>query len=206
MSAKFNLIHPDKDISEAEGFGSIFISAIVIVSVVVISLLYFQLPPAAGWLILMFLAFGFRPLTRRFYADWVKDEDIIGELLFDVDSIAWSGKLNNETLDVKHISAVDLVYNYVKGRQFSYKDIIHNGLAVIVVKMDSGNIVTLKFVIEKTAQIDSLKPIWREYYRQGIKIRESMGKYEVKTILFKGNLSFEDIKKFKEELNTDHFY
>ena len=206
MSAKFNLIHPDKDISEAEGFGTIFISAIVIVSVVVVSLLYFRIPPMAGWLILMFLAFGFRPLTRRFYSDWVKDVDIIGELIFDVDSIKWSGEQINETIEVAHISTIDLVYNYVKGRQFSYKDIIHNGLARIVVKMDSGKMITLKYVIEKTAQIDSLKLIWREYYRQGIKIRESMGKYEVKTILFKGNLSFEDIKKFKEELNTEQFY
>lgn len=60
----------------------------------------------------------------------------------------------------------------------------------------------LKFLIETEQQLEELKPVWKDYYQQKIKIKEIMEKYEVRTLLFeKVNFSFYEMQELKKGLN-----
>ena len=154
---------------------------------------------ALGWL-------G-RPLTRKLFGDYAKKGDIIGKLTLDTTSMTSTNDNSNQVINCADISSLNLKYNYIQGQQFTYKDIIHNGLAHLSIRTKSNQTLQFKFLIETEEQLKALKPIWKEYYRQRIKIRESMGKYDIKTILFeKDNLSFDKMQELKKELNVESFY
>ncbi len=207
MTATFKQIKGDKDISEKEGFGTMVISSFIIVGFGVFVMKKFNVDPLIIGLTMLALAWLGRPLTRKLLGDFAKSSDIIGDLIFETNSIT-STKLNSiEVINCIDLSSINLKYNYIQGRQFAYKDIIHNGLALLTFQTKSNQSLQFKFLIETEEQLKVLKPIWKEYYRQQIKIKESMGKYDIKTILFeKENLSFEKMQELKKELNVENFY
>ncbi|MBK9636779.1 MAG: hypothetical protein IPO63_02835 [Bacteroidetes bacterium] len=207
MNLKFKRIKDDKDISEKEGFGTMVISSFIVVGLWVLMIKTFNVNPFVAGLTMLTLAWLGRPLTRKLLGDFAKKSDIIGELTLDTTSITWTKDKTNKILSCADISSLNLKYNYIQGQQFTYKDIIHNGLAQLTIQTKSNQTWQVKFLIETTEQLKVFKPIWKEYYRQGIKIRESMGKYEIKTILFeKDNFSFDKMQELKKELNIDSFY
>ncbi|MFN8277367.1 MAG: hypothetical protein U0T84_07790 [Chitinophagales bacterium] len=205
MKVTFKQIKSDKDISEKEGFGTMVISSFIIVGLGVFVIKNFNVNPLIIGLTMLALAWIGRPLTRKLFGDFAKSSDIIGDLIFETNSIT-STKVNSiEVINCVDLSSINLKYNYIQGQQFAYKDIIHNGLALLTFQTKSNQTLQFKFLIETNEQLKALKPIWKEYYKQQIKIRESMGKYDVKTILFeKDNLSFEKMKELKRELNLEN--
>lgn len=207
MKVTFKQLKDDKDISEKEGFGTMVVSSFIIVGLGVFMIKTFNVNPFITGLTMLALAWLGRPLTRKLLGDFAKQTYIIGELTFDTDSIKWTKDNSIEILNCADMASLNLNYNYIQGRQFAYKDIIHNGLAHLIIQTKSKQILQLKFLIETEEQLKTLKPIWKEYYRQRIKIKESMGKYDIKTILFeKDTLSFDKMQELKKELNVDSFY
>lgn len=207
MTAIFKQIKDDKDISEKESSGTIIVSSLIIVGFGVFMVKTLHVYPLIVVLIMLASAWVGRPLTRKLFGDFAKESDIIGNLTFDISSIAWSRNNLNQVLKCADISSLNLKYNYIQGRQFAYKDIIHNGLAHLTIQTKAKQTLQVKFLIETEEQLNALKPIWKEYYRQGIKIRETMGRYEVKTILLeKDNLPYDKMQALKKELNVESFY
>ena len=207
MTATFKQLKDDKDISEKEGFGTMGISSIIIVGLGVVMIKLFNIDPLVTGLTMLALAWLGRPLTRKLLGDYAKKGDIIGELRFDTTSISWVKDNSNLVLSCADLVSLDLKYNYIQGRQFAYKDIIHNGLALLTIQTKFNHTLKVKFLIETEEQLNDLKPIWKEYYKQRIRIRESMGKYDIKTMLFeKSPLSFDKMQELKKELNVDSFY
>ncbi len=207
MTASFKQIRDDKDISEKEGFGTIVISSFIIVGLGVFMVKTLNVNPFVTGLTMLALAWLGRPLTRKLFGDYAKKRDIIGELTLDTTSITSKKDNSNQVINCADISSLNLKYNFIQGQQFAYKDIIHNGLAHLSIQTKSNQALQFKFLIETEEQLKALKPIWKEYYRQRIKIGESMGKYDFKTILFEmDNLSFEKMQELKKELNVDSFY
>ena len=207
MTASFQQIRVDKDITEKEGFGTMIISSFLIVALGVFMIKTLKVNPFITGLTMLALAWLGRPLTRKLFGDFPRKNDIIGKLTFSTTSITWTKDNSNQVINCIDISSIDLKYNYIKGRQFSYKDIIHNGLAHMTIQTNSNQTLQVKFLIETEEQLQILKPIWKEYYGNRIKIKESMGKYGIKTILFeKDNLSFDKMQKLRKELNVDSFY
>lgn len=207
MTASFKQIRVDKDITEKEGFGTMLISSFLIVGFGVFMIKALNVNPFITGLILLALAWLGRPLTRKLLGDFAIQTDIIGELTLDTKSITWTKDNSIEILNCTEIRSLNLKYNYIQGRQFIYKDIIHNGLAHLIIQTNSNQTLQVKFIIETEEQLQILKPIWKEYYRHKIKIKESMGKYDVRTILFeKDTLSFDKMQDLKKELNVDSFH
>ena len=207
MAAIFKQIKDDKNISEKDGFGTIIISSFIIVGLGVFMIRLLNVNPFVTTLTMLALAWLGSPVTRKLFGDFAKKSDIIGELTFDTSSIVSTKDSSNEVLNCADLSSINLKYNYIQGQQFAYKDIIHNGLAHLTIQTKSKETLQFKFLIETEEQLRALKPIWKEYYRQRIMVRESMGKYDIKTILFeKDNLSFDKMQELKKELNVDSFY
>lgn len=206
MPAIFKQIRFDKDISEKENFGIRVIASLIITGFGVILIKVDLLQPIFVALFVVLLASLIWPLERKLFSNWVRVNDIIGDLTFDENMISW---INGEQLiKVQYIDilSIDLRYNHIQGRKFAVRDIIHNGLAQIQLITKEGNTETVKFLIEREEQIQTLKPIWKNLYKMGIEIREKMGGVEIKTILFDSGMAYEQIRKLKKELNVDSFH
>lgn len=189
MSASFKLIRDDKAITEREGFSTILVSSLAIVGLSVVMIRAWNVHPLVTALTMLALAWAGRPLTRKFLGDYAQPGDVCGELTFSTITLKWIKDGSANMLYSAEISGMQLQYNYIQGRQFSSYDIIHNGLAQLTLQTKTNQTIQLKFLIETEAQLNALKPIWKEYDDQGIKISERMGKYAIKTVHFTTNKS-----------------
>ena len=104
------------------------------------------------------------------------------------------------------LESIYINYNHIKGKSFSAKDIIHNGLAEIKLYTKDEELKKFKFLIENENQINDLKPIWKNLYLSGIFIREKLGNHEHKTIMFDGDLTDDKLKSLMTELQVSSFY
>ncbi len=187
MPASFKLIRDDKAITEREGFSTILVSSLAIVGLSVVMIRVWNVHPLVTALTMLALAWAGRPLTRKFLGDYAQPGDVCGELTFSTIALKWIKDGSANMLHSADISGMQLQYNYIQGRQFSSYDIIHNGLAQLTLQTKTNQTIQLKFLIETEAQLNDLKPIWKEYDDQGIKISERMGKYAIKTVHFTTN-------------------
>lgn len=184
MLVSFKQIRSDKNISEKGEFETIIIPCLILLGLTVFLIKSLHVHPLiVGISALGAIWFG-KSFIRKYYSDWIKKKDVIGEIIFERNMISFVRDATAENIDINDIVEIDLHYNYIQGKQFAYKDIIHNGLAQIKIGLKSGSTTTIKFIIEQEEQLDKLKPIWEELYNSGITIKEKMGKYEHKTILF----------------------
>ena len=193
-------IRKDKDSQEKEGFGIRFLLAVGIVGIHIFLLLHFHLHPSFITLSLLLFGFTFRPLTRRFYSDWVRKKDVVGEVIFTTKYIQVTQQDQLKSIDMSQIRTLRFQYNYIQGKQFSSKDILHNGIASLQCTNTSGETEEIKCLIENEKQLAGLKPILKAYYLMGIEIHETMGKYAIKTLLFDADLSYAKIQAYKKEL------
>ena len=190
MKVIFKQIDSKKDISEKDGFGVNLLSAFIVTAVSLGLMKVFRAPVyLIMTLIILYVFFG-RKLVRNLFSDKVKKDDIVGDLEFNMDYFT----TQNEKVFYSDLKSINLQYNYIKGQQSHPKGIIHNGLAELRFRLKTGNEKLLKFVIENRNQIEDLKPIWKEIYLSGVFIREKMGKYEVKTVMFYADLTYEKIQ------------
>lgn len=201
----FKRIRNDKDIREKEGFGTQFISSLILVGLHILALVYFHVSISLVTFSLIIFAFAFRPLTRRFYPDWARKKDIMGDVCFDSNQVKSTFSNEEIIIELRQISSLDFTYNYIQGKQFSTRDIIHNGMAQMVFTYSTGEKQELKWLIENKKQLDAFKPILKAYYLLGINIQERMGKYAIKTILLDAELTHAKIQEYKKELNQTHF-
>ncbi len=185
MQIKLKQIRDSKNITEKDGFGVTVLYGLLGTGLFYL-LTYLQISNFIG-LIIVFLFVRFsRPFFRKYHSDWIKKEDVIGLLSFD--HIFLSSSVNkNLIINYCDISSINLRYNYIKGNQFATLDIIHNGLAEIKIITNQKETKTFKFIIEEKEQLEKLTVIFQELYKKGIEIKESMGKYDVKTVLFDAN-------------------
>ena len=205
MTIVFRQIRDEMDIAEKESFGTILLSSIIILSIGLFFLIELHANPFITTIIMIFFAWFGRPIFRKFYGDFAKKTDFIGKVTFDENSICYLKDKKERKVNFNEINSINFNYNYVQGKQFAYKDIYHNGLTHLLITTNSKQEISIKFLIEKEQQLKNLKPIWTNLYKQGIKIKESMGKYNVKTILFDSSdsFSYEKIQELKKDLNID---
>ena len=202
MGVTFKQVSENKDISEIEGFGTILVSSFIIVGIGLFMIKIANIHPIVTVLTMLALGWLGRPLTRKLFGDYANNSDIIGELALDTTSITWINNNGIQVLNCSDIDSIILRYNYIQGQQFAFKDIIHNGLAIMTIQTKLNHTAHVKFLIETKQQLEELKPVWKDYYQQKIKIKEIMGKYEVRTLLFeKVNFSFDEMQEFKKGLN-----
>ena len=208
MKVAFKQINPLKDIRESEGvylFRIFFMVLILLIPIVLFlkttgnALLKVALVPFIFWVV--------KPIIHKYSWKKAKLKDIVGELSFSTSSIILTNDSTEIIIPIKELTNLNLNYNYIQGYGFSYKDIIHNGLAMLIITTSDRKTLEVKFLIETIEQLNDFKLIWKEYYKRGIKINEFMGEYKVRTILFENRLlTYDEIQKLKTELNVDNFW
>lgn len=206
MKTIFKQIRIDKDISEKDGFGVVFISSILMAVIIVFLTIEFEFPVYLIFILILIYVFFGRLQIRKLFSDWPRRKDIIGTLEVDENCIKIKNKSKNETINLSDLKSIYLHYNHIQGKLYASRDIIHNGLAELKLKTKDNKEQSIKFLIENEKQINDLKPIWKTIYLSGVFVREKMGKYEVKTVMFDGKLTDEKIRGLKTELNVDSFY
>jgi hypothetical protein len=210
MPVEFKQIRIDKDIREKYGEITIILLTIIFIVVLFLLINVFHLRKSivvVSSMLFFLVSFVYlKHLIRVFFPDWARKSDVIGKISFDQQIISWIENGQKEIVNVNEINEIRFHYNYVQGGQFKYYDIIHNGLALLILKTKSDKELKIKCLIEKKDQLKSLFPIWKEYYKMGIKVREMMGNGKIRTILFDRKLTSIKIKKLKEELNVSSFF
>ncbi|WP_075590158.1 hypothetical protein [Labilibacter marinus] len=179
----------------------IFIYALVIIPLGFLGIHSTILIALLGILIFVDINYG-----RTLFPDWIKEDDIIGNVIFTEDRLTRVGKKVKFELEFKEFSEITFYHNYIKGQRFSSKDIKHNGLARLEINFKNGNKESVKILIENGKQLNDLKLVLRVWYKMGIRTKEYMGHSELKTILFKSDHSFDEIQRLKKELNVSSFY
>lgn len=134
MGATFKQVSENKEISEKEGFGTILVSSFIIVGIGLFMIKIANIHPLVTVLTMLALGWFGRPLTRKLFGDYANNSDLIGELVLDTTSISWINNNSIQVLNCSDIDSINLRYNYIQGRQFAFKDIIHNGLAIMTIQ------------------------------------------------------------------------
>ncbi len=153
-------------------------------------------------LILLLIVYSTR-FIRILYKDWVFKKDVVGFINFDSDIIT----TDNESVQImtSDINKIKLTYNYIKGKKYNPRDIVHNGLASIQITIKTNNVNDFVFLIESKNQLEELSEILKDYYRKQIQINEYLGRHNVKTFLLRPKVDwkYDDIRKIKSELKIE---
>ena len=200
MTENFKHIRDDKETRDSDNtlFAGVYILSLSVLTI----LLFRKLTTNKVFYLFIVVAiiYSYR-LIRVLYKDWVRQKDIIGSVEFGSDRIKISN-LKHEIL-VSNISSLKIHFNYIKGKQFNRKDIIHNGLATLTVDLKNKTREKIIFLIETKVQLENLRLIFKDFYKAGIDIHEHFCRENVKTFLLKADWKYSDIQKIKTELNIN---
>lgn len=181
---KFNQISNTCPIDNSANFFWISVGTVILAIVLFLFQQRFQFSKTSLIPLILFCVFILKR-SRSFLPDWTNSKDKIGEVEF-VEKVIQINNTGNQIKD-SEIDAIYFRYNFIRGRNFAAKDIIHNGLAELKLTIKSGDIKTLKFVIETEEQFDYLKTVFKKWYNQGIEIKEEFTNQKLKTICLNVN-------------------
>jgi hypothetical protein len=200
MRATFKHIRSDKVTRDSEN--TLITALYILISFGLIYRILSKVTSNALIYILIFLALAYSTkLIRKFYKDWVVKKDVIGIVKFETEKITIS--TDTEEILTSDILNIKLIFNYIQGKQYHSRDIIHNGLAKIKIISKAYIETDIVFLIETKSQLENLGKILKEYYRKQIKIDEFLGRNKVKTFLLRPNWKYEEKQKLKRELKLD---
>ncbi len=201
----FKLIRPDKASLEPDQDKAFLRSIPIIIAVCAIAVWW----DLKGILVLLSaLAFVLQLLgiPRRLLPDWPKEKDVIGELHADDLGLRRIGNGDDVHLQFKDVRTAVLAHNHIKGEPLGPKDILHNGIATLTLGMKDGSERTLKFLVESREQVSDMEILLSTMYKQGIQLKEHVGRLRLKTILFKHGRSYAEIQALKKDLGVGGFY
>jgi hypothetical protein len=140
---------------------------------------------------------------RRYFPDWTSKKDKIGEIEFK-EQILKFDNFDNQ-INYSDVKKINFRYNFIKGRNFTSRDIIHNGLAELKITTNNSEIIKFKFIVESEEQFKFLKSVFKYWYKQGIEIREEFTNQKIKTVCLEviGNKSYTEIQKLKNEIKKE---
>lgn len=100
---------------------------------------------------------------RRFNSDWVRPKDVIGNLIITKDGVYSENPFKE--IFINEMAGLELRQNYIKGKRYLPRDIIHNGIAELKIKLKIGEDQRYIFLIENKEQFKYLGTTLKEYYR-----------------------------------------
>ena len=200
MKQIFKHIKDDKKTRDSD---NTLITAVYILTLSALTLLLFHESTINMiFYLIVFVAIIYSSRFLRFlYKDWAYKNDIIGLVTFDSDWIQIENV--NQRISIANISKLTLQFNYIKGKRFNHRDIIHNGLATLKIDLKDNESKKFTFLIETKEQLENLSQILKDFYKAGIKIEEYFCRNSVKTFLLKTDWNYAEIQKLKTELNIE---
>lgn len=206
MKATFKLVTYKKSMEEKDSFIVTVITSFILVMAGAYLVIELKINPFIIGILLIGYKYIIGPYIRKQFSDWVKEKDITGTVEFFDDYLEVKNNTNSTKIFYAELESIYINYNHIKGKSFSAKDIIHNGLAEIKLYTKGEELKKFKFLIENENQINDLKPIWKNLYLSGIFIREKLGNHEHKTVMFDGDLTDDKLKSLMTELQVSSFY
>ncbi|MFT6320845.1 MAG: hypothetical protein ACJAT4_001774 [Granulosicoccus sp.] len=196
---KFNQISDKFPIENKDSFFWTIIGTLVMVIFFVLIQQKFQISKISLIALVLVGVFILRR-SRRLLSDWTSDKDKIGEIDFEERFIS----LNKNKTQIRYedLAIIDFRFNFIKGRNFAPKDIIHNGLAEMLLTTKSNDYRRIKFVIETKEQLEFLKSIFQQWYQSGVEIKEEFTNQKIKTICLEvvSNKSYKEIQELMNEI------
>ena len=202
--ATLKYIHPEKDIRNSNNYGwGIFKFCLVLAYFIYILynlyVIFFILIS-----LVIFCSWGIFYVKRK-----IKEEkaSVIGYVSFTKTQIICNSfDLGSEKINLNEIVAIQLHFNYVKGKIFVHKGGVDNGLASLMLTYKSGSSIELKFILETTGHYEQLKQLLIIWYKSGIEIKEYYGNAKRKTILLQLNWTYQELQDLKAALGVSGFY
>jgi len=134
-------------------------------------------------------------------------KNIIGECEFDIHRIVFQDNYDKIIINIEEVESIKLLHYFIEDNSIFKKVKKINYLFLVEIKTKTNMTFELKFLAESTKQINNFCEIWKEYYKNGIQIREYFGDDKFKTILFKSiNYTYKEMQDLKKELNVNSFY
>jgi len=202
MNATFPQISPDKNPEEKDG---LWLPILITFTVLFLGIVYYKIVGVftlRELLALIPLGIGAPRFIRKSLPDWVRKKDIVGTLNFEDTQITWETEDQQNKLLYADISQLLLHHNYIRGKSYGSRDILHNGIARLTVPPLNGRSQTVQFLIASEDQHTDLITVLKFLYRLGIPIKEAMGNYSIKSKLLDVDLNYQKIQTYKQELNN----
>lgn len=196
---KFNLISDNFSIINKDNFFWRILGAIVLTIIFVLVQLKLLLSKIALIPIVLLGVFILRR-SRRLLSDWTSNQDKIGEIDFEEKRIIFSK--NGKPIRYEDLAMINFRFNFIKGKNFAPKDIIHNGLAEMLITTKDNDFRKVIFVIETKKQLEFLKLRFKQWYQDGVQIKEEFTNQKLKTICLEvvSGKSYEEIQELKNEI------
>lgn len=151
-------------------------------------------------IIFLFSLFILHNLIRKSMPDWIRGKNIVGELIFNIDSIQINTKGDEKTIKLIGVEQIEILSNYYQGYSMGSKDITHNGLASISIQLEKDKKASFKFVIKNKKEFDKMIALLKIWYKINLPIHEFSTEYELKSFLLQCNLKYAEIQKLKAEI------
>jgi len=198
----FKEIREDKEFKNSDSFGKgLFLSVLLAISIIPISK-YLSSNPIV---LIAYALIGIVAIKylRVFYNDWTKEQDEIGDISID-NQIEVIELGNNTSVNFNDLQEINIRFNFIKGRNYGYHDVLHNGIAELRFKGSNTEVKLLKFVIEREDQFNHLKNTFKLWYQRGIKIKEEFTDEKYKSICLEpiGDKTYEEIQELKTQLRA----
>ena len=201
----FKLIRPDKASTEPDQDKAFLRSIPMIIAVCALAVWWNMLGllVALTGVALVLQLFG---IPRRLLRDWPKNSDVIGQLHVNEQGLDPVVESARDPILFKAMRSAVLAHNHVKGEPLGPRDMAHNGIATLTLTTQDGQERTMKFLVERMEQVPDVEFLLGNMYKQGVQLKEHVGRLRLKTILFKLGRSYAEIQALKKELGVDGFY
>ncbi len=201
----FKLIRPDKASTEPDQDKAFLRSLPITIAVCALAVWWNMLGLllALTGVALVLQLFG---IPRRLLRDWPRNIDVIGQLHVDEHGLVHSVEGGREPFLFKAMRSALLAHNHIKGEPLGPRDMAHNGIATLTLTMQDAQERTMKFLVERREQVPDVEFLLGNMYKQGVQLKEHVGRLRLKTILFKLGRSYAEIQALKKELGVDGFY
>lgn len=160
MEVALNLYRNDFNVISNHSFLNRILRTLISVAFLIVSILYFDNSNTLIILALFFtIIFISDKYIRTVYPDWPHKRNFIGKLrISDNKIIISTSKIT--TIQLDYVKELIIFQDYYKGYSFNNRDLIRNGNALIFLKLNKEQTLTLKFNIGNKNQFDTLESLF----------------------------------------------
>ncbi len=141
----------------------------------------------------LIIAFFLKRQIKKQYSDWVKPDDILGNVMVSEKNITLRTANHTQTLPLTNIRSIKLIYSSTKEWMGAYHA---NSLAAFYISDYQNQEQVIKFFYEKRKNLERLIPVLKIWYREGVNLNETnkfMGQDSVLLECYKYNHELREI-------------
>ena len=139
-------------------------------------------------------------LISKQLPDWVRKDDIIGNINISQNEIIYSSR----QINLSNCSAIILNTNKYQNQDSNRK--VYNGLGFLKIKLETEEEIIIKFVIQNEKEVNELNKILRHWYINNLPLKEYSVFTKDKILLQQSGWCYEELQILKKELGISSMY